>query len=199
MLEAAKRRIFSDLETLAWSYDFVLVPGFKNSDPEHWQSHWETFTPVFKRIALRRWDEKAIDLWMAAIARTLSRCDRPAVLIGHSLGAIAACSLPESEHGKVAGLMIVAPPEPSIFYADDFVPTQRLYAPSLVVASDNDPLMSIAKAEFFARRWGARFIDLGEAGHINSEAGFGPWIGGIELLCQFVRNDVAPLGEPRRA
>ena len=50
--------------------------------------------------------------------------------------------------------MIVAPPEPSIFYANDFVPRERLYAPSLVVASDNDPLMSIAKAELWAGRGG---------------------------------------------
>lgn len=194
MQKAALHRSLTRLETLSQSFDFVLVPGFKNSGPHHWQSEWEAASPTFRRIAQRRWDERAIDRWITAIERTLDKCGKPAILIGHSLGAAAACSLPQDYHAKVAGLFIVAPPEPSMFHAEDVIPTTRLFAPALVVASHDDPVMSFSRAEWFAERWGARLVDLGEAGHINCEAGFGLWRGGLDLLCAFAEHDVRERG-----
>ena len=194
MQKAALQRSLARLEALAARYDFVLAPGFKNSGPHHWQSEWGALSPIFKRIAQRRWDERAIDLWMSAISRALAKCDKPAILIGHSLGAAAACALPEADQAKVAGLFIVAPPEPSMFHAEEVIPTTRLYAPALVVASHDDPVMSFSRAQWFAERWGARLVDLGEAGHINCEAGFGLWRGGLDLLAEFVERDVVAQG-----
>jgi predicted alpha/beta hydrolase family esterase len=34
--------------------------------------------------------------------------------------------------------------------------------------------MAADEARAWARRWGSCFISLGDAGHINAEAGFGP-------------------------
>lgn len=190
MRHAALMRSVAAIEALAWDYDFVLVPGFGDSGPHHWQSEWQALTPAFKRITQRRWDERAIDRWITAIERMLANCAKPAVLIGHSLGAVAACALPEGFHANVAGLFIVAPPEPSMFHAEDVVPTVPLYAPAVVIASHDDPVMSFQRASWFAERWGARLVDLGESGHINAESGFGQWRGGLELLASFVKEDV---------
>ena len=55
------------------------------------------------------------------------------------------------------------------------IPLRRLPWKSIVVASSDDPMCSIARSQDFARAWGSRFVDLGPAGHINAEAGFGPW------------------------
>jgi predicted alpha/beta hydrolase family esterase len=46
--------------------------------------------------------------------------------------------------------------------------------PSAVIASDNDPWMSVASSRRWAQRWGSAWMTLGDAGHINAESGFGP-------------------------
>jgi predicted alpha/beta hydrolase family esterase len=43
-----------------------------------------------------------------------------------------------------------------------------------MVISDNDPWMRAAQARQWAQRWGSHVVNLGDAGHINAEAGFGP-------------------------
>lgn len=166
--------------------DLVLVPGFKDSGPEHWQSLWQAAVPAFQRIGQRRWDNPDIELWIAAIQRLLAERRRPAVLIGHSLGALASSCLAADRHPQVAGLMLVAPAEPSRFEAEERVPETGLGVPALVVASHNDPVMRFARAEHWAAIWGADLADLGEAGHINAEAGFGPWPHGLDLLAGLV-------------
>ncbi|HML28972.1 MAG TPA: alpha/beta hydrolase, partial [Hyphomicrobium sp.] len=40
----------------------------------------------------------------------------------------------------------------------------------------------LVAAERWARAWGADFVNLGAAGHINAEAGFGPWPEALTLL-----------------
>lgn len=162
--------------------DLVLVPGFKDSGPEHWQSLWQDGLPIFQRIAQKRWDDPDIELWIAAILRLLGERRRPAVLIGHSLGALAAACVAGDRHPQVAGLMLVAPAEPSRFEAEERVPDGPLGVPALVVVSHNDPVMRFSRAEHWIRTWSAVPADLGEAGHINAEAGFGPWPHGLDLL-----------------
>lgn len=167
--------------------DFVLVPGFKDSGPEHWQTLWQQAVPVFHRITQKRWDNPDIELWIAAIARLLGDKGRPAVLIGHSLGALASACLAADGHPRVAGLMLVAPAEPTRFEAEFRVPERSLGVPSMIVASQNDPVMRFRRAEHWSAIWGGDLVDLGEAGHINAEAGFGPWPHGLELLSRLGR------------
>ena len=54
--------------------------------------------------------------------------------------------------------------------------------PTVVVASRNDPVMTFPRARHWAATWGAELVDLGEAGHINAEAGFGHWAYGLAVL-----------------
>jgi predicted alpha/beta hydrolase family esterase len=166
-------------------FDLVLVPGFKDSGPEHWQSLWQGMVPVFSRISQRRWDDPDVELWIATIQRHLRESRRPAVLIGHSLGALASTCVAADGVVPVAGLMLVAPAEPSRFEAEDRVPERDLGVPSLLVASHNDPVMRFHRAEHWARVWGSRLVDVGEAGHVNAESGFGPWPHGLRLLADF--------------
>ena len=46
---------------------------------------------------------------------------------------------------------------------------------SVVVASTNDPFVTLERAELFAASWGSRLIKLPNAGHINTASGHGPW------------------------
>ena len=62
------------------------------------------------------------------------------------------------------------------------VPLERLPFPSIVVASSDDPYVSLERAEAFARGWGSRLVTIGAAGHINTDAGYGEWPEGRRLL-----------------
>ena len=56
--------------------------------------------------------------------------------------------------------------------------------PSIVVASSDDLYMLPEDARALARAWGSRFVLLEDAGHINGDAGFGPWPEGERLLAE---------------
>jgi predicted alpha/beta hydrolase family esterase len=57
----------------------------------------------------------------------------------------------------------------------------ELSVPTTVVASRSDPWIDLEQAKSLASDWGAQFVDLGDAGHIDEASGFGPWPGGIGL------------------
>ncbi len=179
-------KIEESLRAASSRYDFVLVPGRFNSGAEHWQSIWEQDLPIWKRLAQRNWADADIHRWTGSLRRLLVQCTRPALLVGHSLGALASCVLAIELPAAVGGLMLVAPAEPARFDAEDAVPECALGVPSVLVASRNDPFMSFARAEHWARVWDSELIDLGEAGHVNVESGFGAWSFGKEVLLRLV-------------
>jgi predicted alpha/beta hydrolase family esterase len=74
------------------------------------------------------------------------------------------------------------------------MPRRRLPFPSVVVASRDDPYVDIDRATAFARSWGSRFVDLGRAGHINVDAGYGPWAKGRTIL----RSLLAEIEQPEQ-
>jgi predicted alpha/beta hydrolase family esterase len=62
----------------------------------------------------------------------------------------------------------------------------RLPFPSVLVASADDPFAALDRAAEFAAAWGSRMVTLEHAGHINADAGFGPWPDGRRLLDELV-------------
>jgi predicted alpha/beta hydrolase family esterase len=62
------------------------------------------------------------------------------------------------------------------------MPLERLRFPSVVVASRNDPDVTLTRARQFAEAWGSRLVDIGDAGHINSQSGLGAWPLGLSVL-----------------
>lgn len=174
------------LALAATRYALVLVPGRYDSSEDHWQSCWQRQLPIWHRLTQRNWEEPDIDRWVGSIRRLLAQHPRPAILVGHSLGALAACCVAVDHPGLVAGIMLVAPAEPSKFEVDERVPTGDLGVPSMLVASRNDPFMSFRRAEHWASVWHSELVDIGEAGHINAESGFGRWPYGLEVVRELV-------------
>lgn len=171
------------LQDAARRYGFVLVPGRFNSGEHHWQSIWERELPIWMRVVQRNWDDPDIHRLYGSLRRLIEQSShRPVFLVGHSLGALASCCLAVERPDLVAGVMLVAPAEPVKFYAEDDVPVTALGVPSTLVASHTDPFMHFHRAEYWARVWGSELVDLGEAGHINVESGFGTWNFGLDVL-----------------
>jgi GNAT superfamily N-acetyltransferase len=73
------------------------------------------------------------------------------------------------------------------------VPTAPLPVPSVVVASRADAYVAFDTAAAWATAWGSRLVDLGDAGHINAESGFGPWPEGMALVERLRDEPVARL------
>jgi predicted alpha/beta hydrolase family esterase len=65
------------------------------------------------------------------------------------------------------------------------MPLQKLPFPSIVVASSNDEHVSLERARAFAQAWGSRFVEIGAAGHINADSGYGEWPEGEKMLTEF--------------
>jgi len=171
------------------SRPILIVPGLYNSEPEHWQSHWERAWPQAERVDQADWEQPTLAEWVAGLVEAVRR--RPgAVLVGHSLGCALIAHLARIRGGRdIGGAMLVAPadvererPAGPLLQGFAPMPRDRLPFPSLVVASRDDPYVTIDRAADFATAWGARLVDLGRAGHINVAAGYGPWTTGRALL-----------------
>jgi predicted alpha/beta hydrolase family esterase len=65
-----------------------------------------------------------------------------------------------------------------------FAPTPALALPfpSIVVASSDDPWISLSRARSLAAQWGSHFADIGAQGHINAASGIGDWAEGQAML-----------------
>jgi predicted alpha/beta hydrolase family esterase len=60
-----------------------------------------------------------------------------------------------------------------------------------VIASDDDPYVSIDRARGFAAAWGATFVAAGAVGHINAASGLGDWPAGRRALDALVARATA--------
>jgi predicted alpha/beta hydrolase family esterase len=168
----------------------LIIPGWQNSGPEHWQTLWERAHPNYVRVEQRDWERPIAGDWVEALDFTLAVLPEPPALVAHSLGCIAVAHWASRFQRPIRGALLVAPPD--VERADTpaeiagFAPIllARLPFPSILVASVNDQYCTIERAAQFAAAWGSRFLNLGERGHINTDAGFGPWPEGERLLAE---------------
>ena len=177
----------------------LIVPGWRDSGPGHWQSLWAESLPCAVRVQQDDWLKPVRTAWVARLAQTILAQASPVVIVAHSLGCIATTHLPVNVAQRIQGALLVAPADPERrSVLSDFapVPSQPLSYRSIVVASSNDPFCPIRTAGAYARSWGSELVRLQNAGHINREAGFGEWPLGLALL-QSLSMDLAWTGAPK--
>ena len=155
----------------------VIVPGLHGSGAEHWQSWLQGQIDGAVRVVQDEWSVPDLERWSERVAATVAGLGRgPHVIVAHSFGCLAsvraALRHPELH---IAQLLLVAPAEPSRFDVAQRLPQTPLATSSCVVASDDDPWMSATQAHAWALRWGSHWINLGNAGHINVDSGYGPF------------------------
>ncbi len=168
----------------------LTIPGLWNSGPDHWQTHWERAHPGTQRVLQAEWERPDCADWVAALERAVASQDGLVLLAAHSLGCtlVAHWGLRSKNAGKVKGALLVAPsdveakayPLGTTGFAP--MPLSRLPFPVVVVTSTNDEYLSTARAAQFAKAWGARLVDVGARGHLNSASKLGLWPEGWALV-----------------
>jgi predicted alpha/beta hydrolase family esterase len=161
----------------------LTVPGLNGSGPAHWQTRWESLYPRTARVAQRDWDHPDCAEWRSALEGAIAAAPEPVVLVAHSLGcALVAHLATRPIAARVVAALLVAPadvdsPERTPPETRSFAPMPMapLPFPATVVASDDDPYVTLARGQAFAAAWGATFVDAGRKGHLNADSRLGDW------------------------
>ncbi len=163
----------------------VIVPGWRDSGPGHWQSLWAEQLQDAERVTQDDWAAPSRESWVRNLEALILSRPEPVVIAAHSLGCIATTHLGHAAVERVAGALLVAPADPERrSVLSDFAPVPYAKLPyrSIVVASSNDPFCPVRLAGAYARAWGSEFVRMQNAGHINIDSGHGDWPLGLALL-----------------
>jgi hypothetical protein len=171
---------------------FLVLPGWQNSGPAHWQSRWEDLHG-YTRVDQHDWMRPLRGDWIARLEDVLLAQPGPSILIAHSLGCLltAAWASHSRNTHLVKAAFLVAPGDAEreemrpVLTSWAPVPMQRLPFKSVLLGSHDDPYCSLERAQAFAQAWGSEFVDYGAAGHINAESGLGDWADGHTRMMNF--------------
>jgi len=167
----------------------LLLPGWQNSGPGHWQSLWQDQFG-YQRVQQHDWLRPLRGDWIAQLEDVVLSLDAPVVLVAHSLGCqlVAAWAALSKCVQRVQGALLVAPGDVERDELRPILPSwsppalQKLPFKSTLVASSDDPYCTPARAAQFAAAWGSDLVAIGAAGHVNAESGLGDWPQGQALL-----------------
>ena len=177
------------------SLPVLILPGWQNSGPDHWQSRWEA-QHGYVRVEQSDWLRPLRGDWISRLEDVLLQQPAPTVLVAHSLGCllVAAWASHSRNTHLVKAALLVAPGDVEreemrpVLTSWSPIPLQLLPFKSTLVASHNDPYCSFERAGQLASAWGSELVDAGNAGHLNAESGLGAWPAGQALLRQLIRH-----------
>ncbi len=163
----------------------LILHGWGGSDDPHWQA-WLAAeiakgygTVSFPLLDNPHFPSK--NRWMKQ-AKEILNTFKPDTLICHSLANVLWFHLcHEGEIAPVKRLLLVAPPSldcslETIKTFFPLTPPNSLYAhEAMLVVSDNDPYMDLSEARKLQYALGIEMKVISGGGHINTDAGFGPW------------------------
>lgn len=176
--------------------NYLIVPGLNNSGPRHWQSFWAKSLSNATRVVQRCWDKPQKEEWIETLDKAVHNLGSDTIIVAHSLGVATTVMYltQKAEQGKIPsqikGAFLVSPSDvDNIEVIQSFapMPLQKLSVPACVVASENDPFVSMERALFFANTWGVPVFNAGALGHINSDSDLGEWEQGRKFLAEFER------------
>jgi uncharacterized protein len=167
----------------------LVIPGLNDSGPEHWQSWLQGhFSRRAVRVEQSDWASADLAHWAQGIEMTLARHPKSRwVAVAHSFGCLALLRFLAQGGEGIHSTLLVAPADPAKFGVAAKLPQAQLRIPSVLLASETDPWMRFESAAAWARVWGSQLVSLGDAGHINAEAGFGPLPTAKSLVEQMIQ------------
>jgi predicted alpha/beta hydrolase family esterase len=166
---------------------FLILHGLDGSGPGHWQP-WLALRlrdagEDFSFPDLPNPSDPDPDAWERAAEVELVRDPGP-VVICHSLACLLWLRLAaRSEPPRAERVLLVAPPCPDdipavtrfLDHGATAADVERAADATLLVCSDNDPYCPPGAVATFAKPLGIVSRLLRGAGHINTDAGYGPW------------------------
>ena len=132
----------------------LLLPGWQDSGPAHWQTRWEQ-RHGWQRVQQDDWMWPRRGDWMMRLEEVVLADPRPAWLVAHSLGChlVAAWAAHSRNADRVAGALLVAIPDVE---RDDMPPQLHGWRPAvrqpmafgaLAVLSADDPYATLVRGE----------------------------------------------------
>lgn len=174
--------------------DILILQGLGGATPGHWQLRWAERMANAAIVEQAEWWEPDADDWVSTLDQAARLTTRPVVLVAHSLAVSAVAHAGPRLPNNVRGAFLVAPTDvelspaaPEATHVFRPIPRDPLPFPSMVVASSNDPYVSLERAVEFANCWGSDFHNAGEAGHINVASGHGPWPEGLLMFTRLMQ------------
>ena len=179
------------------SFTIVIVPGYTNAGPAHWQTYIERKYHNVVRVKQDDWLSPVRERWISGLNNTIKQIQGDMLLVGHSCGANVIVQWAQQyQNPNIKGALLVAPADidspnalPAITVQRP-LPMQPLPFRSMVVYSDNDGHTSLARSEYFADSWGSERVLYKGASHFHTEAGFGDWADGDRLIEQLAGRPV---------
>lgn len=181
----------------------LIVPGYRGSGESHWQSWLHHELAGSRVLSGVSWHEPVLADWAGRVRDEITRAPAPLWIVAHSFGCLATVIAVEDRPQNVAGVILAAPADPQRFHLlglgrvddrrltvktlADVLPTRALGVPGVLVASENDPWMSLSDARQWAQAWDIGVVNAGTVGHLNTESGFGPWPDVLDLLAELQR------------
>jgi len=168
----------------------VIVHGYEGSGDGHWQRLLardlaardvrHAFPQLSNPLEPQR------DQWISELAKVIADSGgEPITFVAHSLGCWAVDHY-VSEHGAddVRAALLVAPPSPYLLFeaVQSFMPPpmstdawKPIASRSVLVAADDDDYASSDEHAEIAKALGLEHRIVRGGGHLNTDAGFGPW------------------------
>ena len=97
----------------------IIVPGWRDSGPGHWQSLWAEKLCDAERVTQDDWITPSRAAWIESIGRTILSQSGPVVIAAHSLGCISTTHLPPEVVARIQGALPVS-------YTHLTLPTKRI-------------------------------------------------------------------------
>ncbi len=177
----------------------LFVPGLRDHVEDHWQTHLAKAIPGSVTVEPLTTDRLSCEARVKALDDALAQIEGDVILAAHSAGCLMVAHWAEQPTRKIRGALLATPadvenplpegyPLKADLDANGWLPIARspLPFPTLVAASRNDPLADYAKVGDLAAAWGAELVDIGDVGHLNPAAGYGPWDAGHGLLARLI-------------
>ena len=164
----------------------LLLHGWSGSDSPHWQS-WLAgeLAKDYGKVSFLRfsdYDFPDLKLWKQELLDELEAFE-PDVVVCHSLATSLWFHLCDDDvmSTQVEKLFLVAPPSLSCDLEElkSFFPSPvpvNLHAnETLLITSTNDHYMGVQEAQELGEKLGVERVEFENAGHINSDSGYGEW------------------------
>ncbi|MGZ4159852.1 MAG: RBBP9/YdeN family alpha/beta hydrolase [Neobacillus sp.] len=169
---------------------FLIIHGLGGSGPDHWQSWLDqelrerklnVCYPTFSDF-----DSPDKNVWLNELSSAIDTIpkDHYLTVITHSLGCLLWLHFAAAQNKQIANqVILVAPPAPTkvLSEAKSFFPVPLngkdlsiVAEETLFVHSTNDPYCSIEDTIHYTKL-NIPSISLANAGHINTQSGFGKW------------------------